>query len=70
MSAMNAAVWINDRMKEWLGETNAADALTQSVPNNVTSEMGLGAPRRRGRDPSVSAAHRALQHVNDENFHG
>jgi pyruvate,water dikinase len=28
-------------MKEWLGEKNAADALTQSVPNNITSEMGL-----------------------------
>lgn len=28
-------------MNEWLGETNAADTLSQSVPNNVTSEMGL-----------------------------
>src|SRR6476620_11547040 len=28
-------------MKEWLGEKNAADTLSQSVPNNVTSEMGL-----------------------------
>jgi pyruvate,water dikinase len=38
---MNAAAWINEKMKEWLGETNAADILSQSVPNNVTSEMGL-----------------------------
>ena len=28
-------------MQAWLGEDNAADVLTQSVPNNVTSEMGL-----------------------------
>ncbi|MCU7496537.1 MAG: phosphoenolpyruvate synthase [Ignavibacteria bacterium] len=41
MAAMNASAWINDKMKEWLGESNAADTLSQSVPNNVTSEMGL-----------------------------
>lgn len=41
MSGMNAASWINEKMKDWLGETNAADILSQSVPNNVTSEMGL-----------------------------
>ncbi|MGY0035420.1 PEP-utilizing enzyme [Pedobacter sp. NJ-S-72] len=28
-------------MKDWLGEKNAADTLAQSVPNNITSEMGL-----------------------------
>lgn len=41
MTAMNAAAWINEKMKEWLGEKNAADTLSQSLPNNVTSEMGL-----------------------------
>ena len=41
LGAMNAAMWINAQMKEWLGETNAADTLSQSVPNNVTAEMGL-----------------------------
>jgi pyruvate,water dikinase len=41
MTGMNAASWINEKMKEWLGETNVADILSQSVPNNVTSEMGL-----------------------------
>ena len=41
MTAMNAASWINEKMMEWLGEKNAADTLSQSVPNNVTSEMGL-----------------------------
>jgi pyruvate,water dikinase len=41
MSAMEAAWWLNDKLQEWLGEKNAADTLTQSVPHNVTSEMGL-----------------------------
>jgi phosphoenolpyruvate synthase/pyruvate phosphate dikinase len=41
MTGMNAASWINDKMNEWLGEKNAADTISQSVPNNVTSEMGL-----------------------------
>ncbi|MFS0728233.1 phosphoenolpyruvate synthase [Paenibacillus sp. 1P07SE] len=41
MSAMEASTWINDQMYEWLGEKNAADTLAQSVPGNITSEMGL-----------------------------
>jgi pyruvate,water dikinase len=41
MSAMEAAWWLNEQLQAWLGEKNAADTLTQSVPHNVTSEMGL-----------------------------
>ncbi len=41
MTGMNASSWINEKMNEWLGEKNAADILAQSVPNNITSEMGL-----------------------------
>lgn len=41
MTGMNASFRINQIMNEWLGEKNAADILFQSVPNNVTSEMGL-----------------------------
>ncbi|WP_174613700.1 phosphoenolpyruvate synthase [Virgibacillus ihumii] len=41
MAVINASRWINENMNEWLGEKNAADTLSQSVPNNVTSEMGL-----------------------------
>jgi len=41
MGAINASMWINEKMNEWLGEKNAADTLSQSVPNNITSEMGL-----------------------------
>ncbi|MBN3527111.1 phosphoenolpyruvate synthase [Paenibacillus apiarius] len=39
--AMDAAAWINDNMNEWLVEKHAADTLSQSVPGNITSEMGL-----------------------------
>ncbi len=41
MSAMEAAWWLNDQLQAWLGEKNAADTLSQSVPHNVSSEMGL-----------------------------
>jgi phosphoenolpyruvate synthase/pyruvate phosphate dikinase len=41
MTGMEAAWWLNEQLQAWLGETNAADVLTQSVPHNVTSEMGL-----------------------------
>ena len=36
-----ASDWINRNIKKWIGEKNVADALAQSVSNNVTSEMGL-----------------------------
>ncbi|MEK3699868.1 phosphoenolpyruvate synthase [Paenibacillus sp. FSL R10-2199] len=41
MAAMDSSAWINEKMNEWLGEINAADTLSQSVQNNITSEMGL-----------------------------
>ena len=41
MTAINASSWINEKMNEWLGEKNVADTLSQSAPNNITSEMGL-----------------------------
>ncbi|MFG1699611.1 rifamycin-inactivating phosphotransferase [Nonomuraea sp. NPDC049309] len=40
-AGMDAAVWLNEHLGEWLGEKNAANVLSQSVPHNVTSEMGL-----------------------------
>jgi rifampicin phosphotransferase len=68
MSAMEATWWLNEQLQEWLGETNAADTLTQSVPHNVTSEMGLAlldvADVIRSH-PEVVAF---LQHVEDEGF--
>ena len=41
MAAINASSWLNEKMNEWLGEKNVADTLSQSAPNNITSEMGL-----------------------------
>ena len=68
MGAMEASWWLNEQLQAWLGETNAADTLTQSVPHNVTSEMGLAlldvADVIRPH-PEVVAF---LQHVEDEGF--
>lgn len=41
MAAVYASNWINKKVEKWLGEKNVADTLSQSVDNNVTSEMGL-----------------------------
>ncbi|MBU3866750.1 phosphoenolpyruvate synthase [Streptomyces sp. 4503] len=41
MAGMEATWWLNDKLREWLGEKNAADTLTLSAPDNVTSQMGL-----------------------------
>ncbi|GGS29184.1 putative phosphoenolpyruvate synthase [Streptomyces humidus] len=43
MAGMEATWWLNDTLREWLGEKNAADTLTLSAPGNITSEMGLAA---------------------------
>ena len=68
MAGIEAAWWLNDQLQAWLGEKNAADTLAQSVPNNVTSEMGLAlldvADVIRPH-PEVVAF---LQHVEDEGF--
>jgi pyruvate,water dikinase len=68
MSAMQATWRLDERLQAWLGEKNAVDTLTQSVPHNVTSEMGLAlldvADVIRPH-PDVVAF---LQHVGDENF--
>jgi pyruvate,water dikinase len=41
MTGMEAKWWLDEHLELWLGERNATDAITQSVPHNVTSEMGL-----------------------------
>ncbi len=41
MAAINASLWINEKMNEWLGEKNVADTLSRSAAGNITSEMGL-----------------------------
>ncbi len=68
LAAMNASTWINEKMDEWLGEKNAADTLSESVPDNVTSQMGLAlldvADVARPY-PEVIAY---LQHTKDDDF--
>lgn len=68
MSAMNASSWINEKMYEWLGEKNAADTLSQSVPNNITSEMGLALMDLADVIRPYPEVIEYLQHVQDDNF--
>ncbi|WP_179032496.1 phosphoenolpyruvate synthase [Paenibacillus kribbensis] len=68
MTAMNASSWINEKMYEWLGEKNAADTLSQSVPNNITSEMGLKLLDVADVIRPYPEVIAYLQHVKDDNF--
>src|SRR6266496_1201671 len=68
MTAMNASSWINEKMKEWLGEKNVADTLSQSVPNNITSEMGLALLDVADIIRPYPEVINYLQHVKDDSF--
>ncbi|CAH0211005.1 phosphoenolpyruvate synthase [Peribacillus simplex] len=68
MAAIDASSWINENMNEWLGEKNAADTLSQSVPNNITSEMGLALLELADVIRPYPEVIDYLQHVNDDNF--
>jgi pyruvate,water dikinase len=68
MTAMDASSWINEKMMEWLGEKNAADTLSQSVPNNITSEMGLALMGVADVIRPYPEVIDYLQHVKDDNF--
>jgi len=68
MAAMNASAWINEKMQEWLGEKNPADALAQSVQNNVTSEMGLELLDVADVIRPYPQVIEYLQHTKDDNF--
>jgi rifampicin phosphotransferase len=68
MSAMEATWWLNEQLQAWLGEKNAADTLTQSVPHNVTSEMGLALLDIADVIRPHSEVVAFLQHVEDEGF--
>src|ERR1044071_1849975 len=59
---------INEKMMEWLGEENAADTLSQSAPNNITSEMGLALLDVADVIRPYPAVIEYLQHTKDENF--
>ncbi|NIY62165.1 phosphoenolpyruvate synthase [Streptomyces malaysiensis] len=71
MAGMEATWWLNDTLREWLGEKNAADTLTLSAPDNVTSEMGLAlldvADVIRPH-PEVVAFLRGVESIEDDAF--
>jgi len=68
MTAINATAWINEKGSEWLGEKNVADILSQSVANNVTSEMGLELLDVADVLRPFPAVIEHLQHAKKENF--
>ena len=68
MAAINASAWINEKMNEWLGEKNAADTLSQSVQNNITSEMGLALLDVADAVRPYPEVIDYLHHVKDNNF--
>jgi pyruvate,water dikinase len=68
MTGMNAASWINEKMNDWLGEKNAADTISQSVPNNITSEMGLALLDVADVIRPYPEVIEYLQHSKDDNF--
>jgi rifampicin phosphotransferase len=68
MAGMQSTWSLNEQLQKWLGEKNAVDTLTQSVPHNVTSEMGLALLDVSDvirRHPEVVAF---LHRVENENF--
>lgn len=68
MAAIDASSWINEKMNKWLGEKNAADTLSQSVPNNITSEMGLALMDVADVIRPYPEVIDYLQQVKDDNF--
>lgn len=68
MAAIDASSWINEKMEKWLGEKNVADTLSQSVPNNITSEMGLALLDVADVIRPYPEVIDYLQHVKDDNF--
>lgn len=68
MGVIDASTWINEKMNKWLGEKNAADILSHSVPNNITSEMGLALLDVADVIRPYPKVIDYLQHVKDEHF--
>ena len=68
MTGMNASSWINEKIEEWLGEKNVADTLSQSAPNNITSEMGLALLDVADAIRPYPEVIEYLQHARDDDF--
>jgi len=68
MAGMEATWWLNEFFETWLGEKNAADTLTQSVPGNITSEMGLALLEVADVIRPYPEVVTFLEHVQDDGF--
>ncbi|PGM60379.1 phosphoenolpyruvate synthase [Bacillus cereus] len=68
MAGMDASSWINEKMEQWLGEKNVADTLSQSVRNNITSEMGLALLDVADVIRPYPEVIEYLQHIEDDSF--
>src|SRR5207249_10862468 len=68
MAGMEATWWLNDQLLGWLGEKNAADTLSRSVPHNVTTEMGLALLDVADVIRRHPAVVEFLEHVEDDGF--
>ncbi|SFJ78552.1 phosphoenolpyruvate synthase [Thermoflavimicrobium dichotomicum] len=68
MVGLYAANWLNQKMEKWLGEKNVADTLSQSVSNNVTSEMGLALLDVSDVVRQYPAVLEYFDHAKDETF--
>ncbi|WP_087972030.1 phosphoenolpyruvate synthase [Oceanobacillus rekensis] len=67
-AAQDASSWINEKMNKWLDEKNVADTFSQSVPNNITSEMGLALLDVADVIRPYPEVIDYLRHVKDDNF--
>jgi pyruvate,water dikinase len=65
---MLAANWINKKMEKWLNEKGAVDVLSQSVDNNITSEMGLDLLDVADAVRKYPAVIDYFHHASDETF--
>jgi len=68
MVGLYASNWINKKMEKWLGEKGAADMLSQSVANNITSQMGLALLDVADVVRQYPAVIEYFQHASDEAF--
>lgn len=68
MAPIDASAWLNEHMKEWLGEKSVADTISLSVPNNITSEMGLDLLDVADVIRPYPEVLDYLQHAKDDNF--
>lgn len=68
MVGMLTSKWINKNIEKWLGEKGAVDVLSQSVDNNITSEMGLELLDVADAVRNYQAVIKYFHHASDESF--